>query len=262
VRFVELVYPPVIGAARLMFRLLDLRITVTGTEHVPRRGGAVLACNHVSYLDFIFCGLPGADRKRLTRFMAKQEVFAHPVAGPLMRGMHHIPVDRSAGAASFAHAREALRAGEIVGVFPEATISRSFTVKGIKSGAVRLAQDAGVPLVPVVLWGGQRLLTKDLPRDLRTRGRPLTIMVGEPLPAQPGADPAELTAALRARMQELLEQAQKTHPDQPRPGEDAPWHPAHLGGTAPTPERAAELDRAEQAERAAKRAAKRARRAS
>jgi 1-acyl-sn-glycerol-3-phosphate acyltransferase len=253
---VELVYPPVIGAARLMFWLLGLRITVTGAEHIPRSGGAVLASNHVSYLDFIFVGLPGADRGRLTRFMAKQEVFANPVAGPLMRGMHHIPVDRSAGAASFRHATEALRSGEIVGVFPEATISRSFTVKEVKSGAVRLAQATGAPLIPVALWGGQRIFTKDLPRDFRTRGRPLTIAVGEPIQADRGEDATELTAALRARMQQLLEHAQKTHPDQPQPGEDAPWHPVHLGGTAPTPERAHELDRAELAERAARRAAR------
>jgi 1-acyl-sn-glycerol-3-phosphate acyltransferase len=251
---VELVYPPVIGAARLMFRALDLQITVTGAEHVPRAGGAVLASNHVSYLDFIFCGLAGVERKRLTRFMAKREVFAHPVAGPLMRGMHHIPVDRAAGAASFEEAAEALRAGEVVGVFPEATISRSFTVKEIKTGAVRLAQETGVPLVPVALWGGQRLFTKDLPRDLRTRGRPLTIMVGPPMGAPAEDDPAVLTAMLRERMQELLDQAQKAHPDQPAPGEDAPWHPVHLGGSAPTPERARELDAAEKQARAAKRA--------
>jgi 1-acyl-sn-glycerol-3-phosphate acyltransferase len=248
-----MVYPPVIGAARLMFRALDLRITVTGAEHVPRSGGAVLASNHVSYLDFIFCGLAGVHRKRLTRFMAKQEVFAHPVAGPLMRGMHHIPVDRSAGAASFQHAGSALRAGEVVGVFPEATISRSFTVKEIKTGAVRLAQETGTPLVPVALWGGQRLFTKDLPRDFRTRGRPLSIAVGEPMAAPPGDDPEDLTAALHARMQELLDHTQRTHPDQPAHGQEAPWHPAHLGGTAPTPERARELDRAERAARAAKR---------
>jgi 1-acyl-sn-glycerol-3-phosphate acyltransferase len=174
--------------------------------------------------------------------------------------MHHIPVDRAAGAASFRVAANALRDGEVVGVFPEATISRSFTVKEVKTGAVRLAQETGVPLVPVALWGGQRLFTKDLPRDFRTRGRPLTIMVGPPMAAPPDEDRALLTAALRERMQELLDQAQKVHPDQPAPGEDAPWHPVHLGGTAPTPERARELDAAEKAERAAKRAAKRARR--
>jgi 1-acyl-sn-glycerol-3-phosphate acyltransferase len=256
VRGVELVYPPVIAAARLMFRALDLRITVTGAEHVPPTGGAVLASNHVSYLDFIFCGLAGVHRKRLTRFMAKQEVFAHPVAGPLMRGMHHIPVDRSAGSGSFREAMKALRQGEVVGVFPEATISRSFTVKEIKSGAVRLAMATGAPLIPVALWGGQRIFSKGLPRDFRTRGRALTIAVGEPMHPTRGDDADLLTVELRERMQELLDHAQKTHPDQPQPGEDALWHPRHLGGSAPTPDEARELDRAEQAARAAKRRGK------
>jgi 1-acyl-sn-glycerol-3-phosphate acyltransferase len=250
---VELVYPPVIGAAKLMFRALGLRITVTGAENIPRTGGAVLASNHVSYLDFIFCGLAGVQRKRLTRFMAKQEVFAHPVGGPLMRGMHHIPVDRSAGSGSFREAMKALKQGEVVGVFPEATISRSFTVKEIKSGAVRLAMATGTPLIPVALWGGQRIFSKGLPRDFRTRGRALTIAVGEPMYPTRVDDADLLTVELRERMQELLDHAQKTHPDQPEPGQDAPWHPRHLGGSAPTPDEARELDRAEQAARAAKR---------
>jgi 1-acyl-sn-glycerol-3-phosphate acyltransferase len=250
---VELVYPPVIGAAKLMFRALGLRITVTGAENIPRTGGAVLASNHVSYLDFIFCGLAGVQRKRLTRFMAKQEVFAHPVGGPLMRGMHHIPVDRSAGSGSFREAMKALKQGEVVGVFPEATISRSFTVKEIKSGAVRLAMATGTPLIPVALWGGQRIFSKGLPRDFRTRGRALTIAVGEPMYPTRADDADLLTVELRERMQELLDHAQKTHPDQPEPGQDAPWHPRHLDGSAPTPDEARELDRAEQAARAAKR---------
>lgn len=245
----DLVYPPVIGAAHLMFRALGLKITVTGAEHIPRTGGAVLASNHVSYLDFIFCGLGAVPSRRLVRFMAKDAVFEHKLSGPLMRGMHHIPVDRDAGASSYAAALRALRSGEVIGVFPEATISRSFTVKEIKSGAVRLAQGAGVPLIPVALWGGQRLWSKGLPRDLTSRGRALTIAVGEPMRPPRKADGAEQADELRARMQALLDEAQARHRDQPAEGEDVPWHPRHLGGTAPTPEEAAELDRAEIAAR-------------
>lgn len=245
----DLVYPPVIGACRLMFRVLGLKITVTGAENIPRTGGAVLASNHVSYLDFIFCGWAAQPRKRLVRFMAKDAVFEHKVSGPLMRGMQHIPVDRDAGAASYATALRALRAGEVIGVFPEATISRSFTVKEIKSGAVRLAQGAGVPLVPVALWGGQRMWSKGLPRDLTSRGRAITIAVGEPMHPPRKADGAEQTEELRTRMQALLDHAQKRHLDQPVDGQDAPWHPRHLGGTAPTPAEAAELDRAEASRR-------------
>src|SRR3712207_1704847 len=115
----ELVYPPVIGAAKTMFRVLDMKIDIDGAEHIPTTGGAVLASNHVSYLDFIFCGLAAQPSQRLVRFMAKKSVFDHRISGPLMRGMHHIPVDRKAGTAAFREAITALRGGEVVGVFPE-----------------------------------------------------------------------------------------------------------------------------------------------
>jgi len=229
------VYPPVIAAAKLMFKVLDMRITIEGAHHVPRTGGAVLASNHVSYLDFILAGYGARPSGRLTRFMAKHEIFANKIAGPLMRGMHHIPVDRSAGQASFQQALSALRTGELVGIFPEATISRSFTVKDIKSGANRLAHEAGVPLIPMALWGTQRLWTKGRPKNLTQRHIPITILIGEPFEASPGDSGDGL---LRKRMQDLLDTAQANYPTEP----GAWWAPAHLGGTAPTPEQAAELD--------------------
>ncbi|MEU6021556.1 lysophospholipid acyltransferase family protein [Micromonospora sp. NPDC047134] len=241
----ELVYPPVIAAAKTMFRVLDLRLNVEGSHHVPRTGGAVMASNHVSYLDFIFCGLGALDSGRLVRFMAKESVFRHRVSGPLMRGMRHIPVDRGAGAESYAAALTALRAGEVVGVFPEATISRSFTVKELKSGATRMAGEAGVPLLPVALWGTQRLWTKGRPRTLTRRHTPITILVGEPLDPAGYPDPTAMNADLKIRLAELVDRAQREYPDQPTDPEDRWWLPAHLGGTAPTPEQAAALDTAE-----------------
>ncbi|MCW3815634.1 1-acyl-sn-glycerol-3-phosphate acyltransferase [Micromonospora sp. DR5-3] len=239
----ELVYPPVIAAARTMFRVLDLRLQVTGSHHVPRTGGAVLASNHVSYLDFIFCGYGAYESRRLVRFMAKESVFTHKVSGPLMRGMKHIPVNRAAGAGSYQTAVSALRRGEVVGVFPEATISRSFTVKELKSGAARMAQQAGVPLLPVALWGTQRLWTKGRPRTLTRRHTPITILVGEPMDPAGYPDATTMTAELRNRLSALVDRAQREYPEQPAGPDDAWWQPAHLGGTAPTPERAAELDR-------------------
>ncbi|MEV4200218.1 lysophospholipid acyltransferase family protein [Micromonospora globbae] len=238
----ELVYPPVIAFAKTMFRVLDLRITVEGARHVPRSGGAVLASNHVSYLDFIFSGLGAHESRRLVRFMAKQSVFRHRVSGPLMRGMRHIPVDRSAGAESYAAAVDALRRGEVVGVFPEATISRSFTVKELKSGAARMAREAGVPLLPVAIWGTQRLWTKGRPRTLTRRHTPITILVGEPMDPAGWPDAAAMTAALRERLTALVDRAQREYPESPTGPEDRWWQPAHLGGTAPTPEEAAALD--------------------
>lgn len=238
----EFVYPPVITACRLLFRVLDLRFRIEGAENLPRTGGAVLASNHVSYLDFIFAGLGAQPSKRLVRFMAKKEIFDHRVAGPLMRDMHHIAVDRDAGAGSYREALNALKAGEVIGVFPEATISRSFTVKEIKSGAVRLAAAAGVPLVPMVLWGGQRMWTKGRPRALFRRHVPITILIGEPLHPTRSDDAAGVAAELHSRLSDLLEKAQREYPDSPAPDEDGWWQPAYLGGTAPTPEEAAALD--------------------
>lgn len=237
----EFVYPPVIKTALGVFRALNIKFRLEGTEHIPRTGGAVLVSNHVSYLDFIFAGLAAHPAGRLVRFMAKKEIFDNRIAGPLMRGMHHIPVDRNAGASSYAAALKALKSGEIVGVFAEATISRSFTVKAIKSGAVRMAVASKVPLVPVAIWGPQRLWTKGRKRRLLQRGVPVTILVGEPMHPKRGDDYDQVTRDLRARMSELLEKAQREYPDVPR-SDETWWQPAYLGGTAPTPEEAEKLD--------------------
>ena len=231
----ELVYPPVIAFARGMFRVQGLRFDIAGTEHVPQRGGAVLVSNHIGYLDFVFCGLAALPAGRLVRFMAKESVFRNRVSGPLMRAMKHIPVDRSQGLAAYDKALDALRSGEVVGVFPEATISRSFTLKGFKSGAARLAQEAGVPLLPMALWGTQRLWTKGQPRRLGRNRFPITIRVGEPLATDPAENADTLTRRLRARVQELLETAQNVYPARPSGPADSWWLPRHLGGSAPTP---------------------------
>jgi 1-acyl-sn-glycerol-3-phosphate acyltransferase len=238
----ELVYPPVIGFAKLMFRVLDLRITVEGAERIPRTGGAVIACNHISYLDFIFSGYAARPSGRLVRFMAKKSVFEHRVSGPLMRGMHHIPVDRDAGLASYKQALQALKDGQVVGVFPEATISRSFTIKEIKSGAIRMAASAGVPLIPMAVWGTQRLWTKGRPRRLNQRHVPVIVAAGEPMHPGKRDNGDAVAAELRERMQALLDRVQREYPDHPAGESDRWWLPSHLGGTAPTPDEAVELD--------------------
>src|SRR3954452_23555556 len=224
-------YRAVIRTALGLFRALDFRIDLTGAQHIPTTGGAVIAANHVSYFDFMLVGY-AARPQRLVRFMAKKQVFDHKVGGPLMRGMHHIPVDRSAGASAYAAAVQALRDGELVGVFPEATISRAFTPIPMKSGAARMAIDAGVPIVPVVTWGAHRLWTKG--RKLRLqRHVPVTIQVGEPLVPPPGESAVDLTARLAETLTSMIDAVQRAYPDRPRAGEEW-WLPAHLGGTAPT----------------------------
>lgn len=250
----ERVYTPVIALARTVFAAQGLRFTMRGTENVPRQGGAVMAINHVGYMDFTYAGLAAKPSGRLVRFMAKDDVFRHKVSGPLMRGMKHIPVDREAGAASFRAALTALKAGEVVGVFPEATISRSFELKEFKSGATRMAMAARVPLLPTVIWGSQRVWTKGRPKRMGRTGTPIHVYVGEPVPYERGEDPELVNQRLRERMEALLHQAQDAYEDQPAGPDDRWWLPVRLGGTAPTPEAAAALDEAERAERARRRA--------
>ncbi|WP_327070173.1 lysophospholipid acyltransferase family protein [Kitasatospora sp. NBC_01302] len=252
----EFVYPPVIRTALTVFKALDCRISIAGAEHVPATGGAVLVSNHISYLDFLFAGLGayrGGDRK--TRFMAKDEVFRHRISGPLMRGMKHIPVDRTDGQPAYDAAVRALRAGEVVGVFPEATISRSFMLKKFKTGAARMAADSGAPLLPVILWGTQQLWTKGRPKTLTKRHVPVTIMIGEPIHLEPTDKPVMVTRRLRAAMSEMLDRAQREYPAKPTGPDDSWWLPASLGGTAPTLEVAEAEDEQEAAAKAAKRAA-------
>jgi len=251
----ERVYPAVIRAAMGGFKALGIKFRMTGLENIPATGGMVLASNHVSYLDFIFAGLaPWVKHRRLTRFMAKEAVFRHRLSGPLMRGMHHISVDREAGSASLRAALKALKAGEIVGVFPEATVSQSFTVKELKSGAVRMAASARVPILPVVVWGGHQIYGKGSRRSL-ARGKTISIAVGEPYQISTKDDMTAASEHLRKTLQALLDDVQAAHPDTANPPPNAWWLPAHLGGTAPTPEEAARIDAAVVARRRAARAA-------
>lgn len=248
----DFTYPIVIAAAKTWFKVSDFDIRMDGTEHIPRSGGAVLACNHNSYLDFVMAGYPAERQKRYTRFMAKQEVFAHAIGGPLMRSFKHISVDRSSGAASLRAAAEAARRGEIVGIYPEATISRSFMIKELKTGAARIAGMAGVPLIPVVHFGAHRVQTKGHSRDL-SRHKTIMIKTGEPM-FPTGEDPIGETAELHARMSELLDRCIKEYPEDERPP-GAWWLPRAYGGTAPTLEEAEELDAEEKRLRAEKKRA-------
>lgn len=237
----EPVYRTIIGIARAVFAFEGLKFTVEGDQHIPAKGGAVIAINHTGYLDFTYAGLPARSVKRYIRFMAKKEVFDNKISGPIMRALRHIPVDRGAGADSYRAAVEFLRRGELVGIYPEATISRSFEIKDLKSGAARMAIEAGVPIIPMVIWGAQRVWTKGYPKRLGRTNTPISIAVGEPIP--PFEPASALTEKLHHTMQELLTDLQKNY-DHPA---GAYWVPARLGGGAPTLEAANKLD-AEDAE--------------
>lgn len=237
----EPIYTTAIAVGRALFTALRLKSQMSGAQHLPDTGGGVVAMTHFGYLDFALVEwATWRHNRRRIRFMAKKSVFNKPVVGWLMRGMRHISVDMDAGAASYADAVAALRRGELIGVFPEAGVSASFTVRDLKTGAVRLAAEAGVPLIPIAVWGGHRLLTKN--RRIRTRDRigvPVSFVVGEPMQPTPGDDAREATQRLRTALDLLVAEAQANYPDD---GSGQWWQPVHLGGAAPTPEQAAEAD--------------------
>ncbi|MFG1934551.1 lysophospholipid acyltransferase family protein [Mycobacterium sp. NPDC048908] len=235
-------------------KTIGTKITYEGLENMPERGGAVIAINHTSYLDWWPAALAAYQRRRRMRFMIKAEMQDVKLVNFLIRHTGTIPVDRTAGGGAYAVAVERLRAGEIVGVYPEATISRSFELKEFKTGAARMARDAEVPIVPMIVWGAHRRWTKDHPKDLRRKNKiPITVAVGPPFGAADSIDAT--TAAMREAMTSLLHKVQI---DYPHP-DGAYWVPRRLGGSAPTLQRAKQLDEAELAERARKRAEREAR---
>lgn len=218
------------------FRAFDVRIEVRGAENIPTSGGAILASNHISYLDFAFVMLSSPAPRREVRFLARSEFFRVPLVGQALRALRQIPVDvHGDPLTAAAKAKEALINGDLIGMHPEGTISPSFVLRRGKSGAVRLAEQANVPLVPVGIWGAQRLLTKG--RPFRPE-RHISVLVeyGEPFYPQ-GRTGAAKTAELMERINQLVLSAQARYPQKATPTNDW-WLPAHLGGSAPTPEQA------------------------
>jgi len=231
----EPVYRAVIAAGKVLLRGLDLRVRSEGAEHVPTDGPVVLASNHVSFPDFLFVGQALLEQPRLVRFLCRHDIW-DSVAGPAMTTMRHVPVDREAPAAAYLQARGLLREGEIVCAFPEAGISAAYVVRAMMPGAVALARETGAPLVSVTVWGGQRLwgqkrdLDSPLPRPTLQRGRTVDVRFGAPIHVPPDADLVEVTRRLGSGLQAQLELLQALPEHRPRPGEWAPWYPAHLGG--------------------------------
>jgi len=194
---------------------------------------------------------PPAPRREV-RFLARDDFFTNPISGFLLRRLGQIPVDVHGdpmGAA--AAAQEVLERGEAIGIHPEGTISPSFVPRRAKSGAVRLADSVEAPIVPVALWGSQRIVTKG--RPVRpTRGATVLVRYGEPF--RPTARTSMLrTKEVMERINAELALAQASYPQRPGPPPDDWWIPAHLGGSAPTPEVADTVIRSQDDERRARR---------
>jgi 1-acyl-sn-glycerol-3-phosphate acyltransferase len=247
-----------------VFRMLEIactagvavsgsRITYLGLENIPAHGGAVIAINHTGYLDWMPAALAAYQVRRRLRFMIKSEMQEVKIVNFLIKHSGTIPVDRKAGASAHAVAVDRLKEGELVAVYPEATISRSFELKDFKSGAARMAVEAQVPIVPLIVWGAHRRWTKGHPRKLGRAKIPMTVRVGVPLP--PAETIEQTEAAMREAMTRLLHEVQESY-EHPA---GAYWVPRRMGGSAPTMEEAKALDEAELAERARKQAERQSR---
>lgn len=241
--------------AHTLVRVQGLDLRFTGVDNIPGHGsgGAVLTVNHTGYVDFIPAALGVYRAGRRTRFMIKSEVMKIAVMRFLVNHTGTVPVDRSAGSQAYHAAVERLRAGEVVAVYPEATISRSFELKDFKTGAVRMAADAGVPIVPAIVWGAQRQWTKGGRRNMGRSRIPVSVTFGTPLTVAPDADVTAETARLHEVMRRMLLDAQQAYGPHPA-GEF--WVPARLGGSAPTREEAAVIEDAEARRKAEARARK------
>src|SRR6201993_207828 len=235
-RLAEFVVPAVVA-------MNGTKLKFEGLENIPVRGGALIALNHTSYLDWMPASLAAHERKRRLRFMIKAEMADVKAVNFVIKHCQLIPVDRRMGHDAYAVAVQRLREGEIVGLHPEATISRSYELREFKTGAARLALEAQVPIIPMIVWGAHRIWPKDHPKKLLRNKIPITVAVGRPLPPQGTAE--QLNAALRQAINKILYRVQEEYPHP----EGAFWVPRRLGGSAPSQDVSQQLRIAELNER-------------
>ena len=164
------------------------RFDIAGVEHVPGIGAAILCANHRSYFDVAAMSLTIAKSGRPARFLGKKEVFDAPIVGPIAAAMGGIRVDRGTGSDEpLEAAANALAGGEMVSMMPEGTIPRgpAFFRKPVgRWGAARLAQLSGAPVVPVGLWGTEKVWPRSsrVPNVLNLTSPPtVQVRVGEPV---------------------------------------------------------------------------------
>jgi acyl-[acyl-carrier-protein]-phospholipid O-acyltransferase/long-chain-fatty-acid--[acyl-carrier-protein] ligase len=168
------------------------RLTVTGQEHLPERGGVLIIANHLSYADGVaLC----AKLKRPVRFLVYSKFFKVPVIGFLLRAVGAIPVaaedGRKALMASIDAAVAALQRGEVVAIFPEGKLTRSGTTDVFKAGLERIASRAQVPVLPVWLDGLYGTwMSRAVNRAWFKVGRKVDVRIGTPMPSSVSAGEA------------------------------------------------------------------------
>jgi 1-acyl-sn-glycerol-3-phosphate acyltransferase len=175
-------------------------------EHVPPEGPVLVACNHISYLDPLAHGYFLEKGKRRPRFLAKAELYRNPILRRVLRGAGQIPVHRGSGASAPVDAAlRALNEGQVVVVYPEATVTQNedFSPMQGKSGIARLALAGRVPVVPLATWGTQYVWPKEGVRSLRF-GRPIWVKGGVPMDFSEHDDRADDPDVLRRVTDEVM----------------------------------------------------------
>jgi 1-acyl-sn-glycerol-3-phosphate acyltransferase len=181
------------------------RWRATGQGNVPRSGGVLLVCNHLSFLDVFMVGIPLG---RPLNYVARSTLFV-PVLGPLIRSVGGFPIQREGiGASGMKETIRRLRQGGIVTLFPEGTRSRDGRLGAIKPGIASLAARVGVPVVPAGLAGTFEVWPRS---RLIPVPHPIRIHYGQPiLPAElAGLDTEAVTGLIQERMEQIHAEARR-----------------------------------------------------
>lgn len=176
------------------FTTVWFRWAVEGLENIPREGAAILAFNHIAFLDPLAAAHVVDEAGRRPRFLAKAELFRDKRISWILRGAGQIEVKRGTPQAPMAldKAVEALQRGEVVVVFPEGTITNDPELHpmGAKSGIVRLSLLSNVPVIPAALWGTANVWPKGFASSWRPR-QDICVRIGEPMKIE--GDPTDPT---------------------------------------------------------------------
>jgi 1-acyl-sn-glycerol-3-phosphate acyltransferase len=179
-----------------------------GLENVPREGPCLVACNHISYFDPLAHGYLLVKAHRKPRYLAKSELYGHWLLRRVLEGAKQIKVYRGSGdAAPVEAAKDALRAGECVVVYPEGTVTKNpdFSPTRGKTGIARLTLGTEVPVLPLVVWGSQQVWQKDGARSLKF-ARPIWVKAGSPIDFSDYADEAPDNQTLRAVTDQVMDE--------------------------------------------------------
>lgn len=219
---------PVYGLVAMLIRRPlrhGLRWRIEGLERISPAGPVILASNHVSYLDPLCVAYVADLAGRRVRFLAKAELFRKRGLAELLRVLRQIPVERGSADASgsLQAAADALGAGECVVVFPEGTISPDLDPMAGKTGTARLARAAGVPVIPMGIWGTHRILTKGRKPSFRL-GVAVTVALGEAVVVDPDANPRESTDRIMAAICAQVARAREAYFQEPKDGKDRWWY--------------------------------------